>query len=131
MAVGKGSMARAVRAVETAPAEGKAETVANAVVIAKTDMAEEISEKQKASEGKREERSEEKPGKKRTSSGKKAAAVKEDIAEAEGSGKESAGENKEADSSAIIYQTSYQVLDRAASVNEVFQVGEAMPIYYY
>lgn len=39
-------------------------------------------------------------------------------------------DNAERTSGRIVYQTSSQVMERAAKPNEIFGIGDAMPVYY-
>lgn len=119
MAVGKGSMARAVRAAETVPADGKKNSIVTAGMISGGSVAGEVTE---AGSDKKEENKTAGQTRKKASGSKKKLPVEE--------GKKPE-ETKTGEEAGIIYQPSYQVLNRNASDNEAFQVGEAMPIYYY
>lgn len=129
MAVGKGSMARAVRAAETIPADGKKNSTVAAGVISGGSVAGVMTGE--GSETKEENKVAGQTRKKASGSKKKPLVEAEKKLEETKTEEIKTEETKNIEGAGIVYQPSYQVLNRNASENETFQVGEAMPIYYY
>ena len=135
MAVGKGSMARASKAagkkadVETAVVANADEKVVEVVVADEKKETSKIEEKKVAAK---------KTATRKTTAKKVSKAEEktvEVVAETLEPGKVEASAVIEATSeqvmNEIVYQKSFQVLDREPEMNETFGIGEAMPIYLF
>ncbi len=111
MAVGKGSMERAAKAAEkkTAPVDGSEAAPAKKTTAKKNTAADKTSAKKTASTG-------------------KAKAAEQTVPETAAKGIIAAPSEEVLQQ--IVYQESSGVLERAAEPNEIFGLGDAMPVYY-
>ena len=122
MAVGKGSMARASKAVESTSEAKESKVAAEKAVTTEPATAEAVEVKETAKKTTT-------ARTKRTTAKKTATKTTAKKAEVTASSVIT-GTSKEV-LQAIEYQKSYQVLDREPEENETFGVGEAMPIYFF